>query len=77
MQFAINDGVKQKDHGLDLSIRRTRKQPLLDEMEQAMLWGELLALIAPHAPVARTGSPPFDLAMMAVYSLPAAVVWAV
>ena len=37
---------------------------LLDEMEQVMPWGELLALITPHAPVAKTGRPPFDLAMM-------------
>lgn len=29
-----------------------------------MPWGELLALITPHAPVAKTGRPPFDLAMM-------------
>lgn len=29
-----------------------------------MPWGELLALIAPHAPVAKTGRPPFDLALM-------------
>ena len=29
-----------------------------------MPWSELLALIAPHAPVAKTGRPPFDLAMM-------------
>lgn len=59
-----NDGMKQKDLGLDLSTRRTRKQILLDEMEQVMPWGELLALIAPHAPVAKTGRPPFDLALM-------------
>lgn len=56
--------MKQKDLGLDLSSRRTRKQILLDEMEQVMPWGELLALITPHAPVAKTGRPPFDLAMM-------------
>ena len=29
-----------------------------------MPWGELLALITPHAPLAKTGRPPFDLAMM-------------
>lgn len=29
-----------------------------------MPWCELLALITPHAPVAKTGRPPFDLAMM-------------
>ena len=56
--------MKQKDLGLDLSTRRTRKQILLDEMEHVMPWGELLALITPHAPVAKTGRPPFDLAMM-------------
>ncbi len=56
--------MKQTDLGLDLSTRRTRKQILLDEMEQVMPWGELLALITPHAPVAKTGRPPFDLALM-------------
>ena len=64
MQFAINDAMKQKDLGLDLSTRRTRKRTLLDEMEQVMPWGELLALITPHAPVAKTVRPPFDLAIM-------------
>ena len=56
--------MKQTDLGLDLSTRRTRKQVLLGEMEQVMPWGELLALIAPYALVAKTGRPPFDLAMM-------------
>ena len=56
--------MKQKDIGLELHVRRTRKQTLLDEMEQVMPWSELLALITPHAPVAKTGRPPFDLAMM-------------
>lgn len=56
--------MKQTDLGLDLSTRRTRKQILLGEMELVMPWAALLALIAPHAPVAKTGRPPFDLAMM-------------
>ena len=56
--------MKQTDLGLDLTTRRTRKQILLDEMEQVMPWAELLALIAPYAPVAKTGRPPFELAMM-------------
>jgi len=56
--------MKQQDLGLDLSTQRTRKQILLDEMDLVMPWGELLALIASHAPVAKTGRPPFDLAMM-------------
>jgi len=29
-----------------------------------MPWGQLLALIAPRVRVARTGRPPFDLAML-------------
>lgn len=64
MHIACNNGMKQQDLGLDLSTRRTRKQILLDEMDLVMPWGELLALISLHAPVAKTGRPPFDLAMM-------------
>ena len=56
--------MKQKTLDLDLNTRRTRKQVLLDEMERVMPWGNLLALIAPHSPVAKTGRPPFELAMM-------------
>ena len=33
-------------------------------MEQVIQWSELLALITPHATMAKTGSPPFDLALM-------------
>ncbi len=56
--------MKQTDLGLDLSTRRTRKQVLLDEMSHVMPWADLLALIAQHAPVAKTGRPPFDLELM-------------
>ena len=42
-----------------------------------MPWGELVAVIVPHTPLAKTGRPPFDLAMMAAYGLPATVVWPV
>ena len=56
--------MKQKTLDLDLNTRRTRKQVLLDEMERVMPWAQLLSLIAPHAPVAKTGRPPFELAMM-------------
>ena len=62
--------MKQKDLGLDLNLRRTRKQTLLDEMEQVMPWGELLALITPHASVAKTVLQPFDLAtVLRIHSL--------
>jgi IS5 family transposase len=56
--------MKQQDLGLNLSTRRTRKEVLLDEMASVMPWADLVALIAPHAPVAKTGRPPFDLEMM-------------
>ena len=56
--------MKQKDFGLDFNIRRTRKLISVDEMVQMMPWSDLLALITPHAAVAKTGHPPFDLAIM-------------
>ena len=56
--------MKQQDLGLMLSTRRTRKEVLLDEMAQVMPWTELVALITVHAPVAKTGRPPFGLEMM-------------
>ena len=62
--MANNSGMKQQDLGLKLSIRRTRKEVLLDEMSLVMPWAELVTLIAAHAPVAKTGRPPFDLQMM-------------
>jgi len=56
--------MKQTDLGLDLSTRRTRRQVLLDAIKHVMPWADLLALIAPHVPVAKAGRSPFDLAMM-------------
>ena len=55
---------KQQDLGLNLITRRTRKEVLLDEMAQVMPWAELAIQIAVHAPVVRTGRPPFELQMM-------------
>ena len=37
--------MKQIDLGLDLSTRRTRKQILLDEMEQVMPWRDLFVVV--------------------------------
>ena len=62
--MANNSGMKQQDLGLKLSTRRTRKEVLLDEMSLVMPWVELVTLIAGHAPLAKTGRPPFDLQMM-------------
>jgi IS5 family transposase len=56
--------MKQQDLGLNLSTRRTRKAVFLDEMNLVVPWAELLSLIAPHTPRARTGRPPFELATM-------------
>jgi transposase, IS5 family len=56
--------MKQQDLGLNLSRRRTRKAVFLDEMNLVVPWAELLGLIAPHAPRAKTGRPPFELETM-------------
>ena len=47
--------------GFELSSKRTRKRAFLDEMNLVVPWRELVALIEPHAPVARTGRPAFAL----------------
>ena len=56
--------VKQQDLGLNLNKRRTRKAVLLDEMNLVAPRSELLALISPHAPRAKTGRAPFELETM-------------
>ena len=56
--------MKQQDLGLNLNKRRTRKAVFLDEMNLVVPWTELLSLIAPHAPRAKTGRPPFELVTM-------------
>ncbi len=42
--------MKQAGLGLDLTSRKTRKGKFLDEMERAVPWAQLLALIEPLAP---------------------------
>lgn len=44
--------------GFELLTKRTRKREFLDEMNLAIPWTELLALIAPHAPAGKTGRLP-------------------
>jgi len=56
--------MTQQDLGLNLSTRRTRKAVFLDEMSLVVPWTQLLSLIAPHAPRAKTGRPPFELVTM-------------
>jgi len=58
----------EEDFGLQRSkTLKTRKRVFLDQMNQVVPWSELLALIAPHAPVARGskgGRPPFPVETM-------------
>jgi len=56
--------MKQQDLGLSLCTRRTPIAMFLDDMQRVVPWAELLALIAPYAPRARTGRPPFALEPM-------------
>jgi IS5 family transposase len=56
--------LTQQELGLNLITRRTRKAVFLEEMNLVVPWTVLLALIAPHAPCAKTGRSPFDLATM-------------
>jgi len=56
--------MKQSDLGLNLTIKRTRKREFLDEMNQVVPWGDLVALIAPYAPEGRRGRPPFAVEVM-------------
>jgi IS5 family transposase len=56
--------MKQTDLGLDFSNRRTRKRAFLDEMERAVPWRDLVALVFTHAPVKSTGRPPFSAESM-------------
>lgn len=56
--------MTQQELGLNLSTRRTRKAVFLDEMNLVVPWTELLSLIAPHAPRAKTGRPPFEQVTM-------------
>lgn len=47
--------------GFERKTKRTRKREFLDEMSLVVPWGELVSLIAPHAPQpgAKGGRPPF------------------
>ena len=47
--------MRQANLGLDLTTKRTRKREFLDEMNRVVPWGELVALVAPHAPEGKRG----------------------
>jgi len=50
--------------GFEVSTKRTRKREFLEEMNRVVPWAQLVALIAPHAPSAKTGRPPFAVETM-------------
>ncbi len=59
--------MKQKSFassGFELVTKRTRKREFLGEMDLVVPWTELVALIEPHAPLGKTGRPPFAVLTM-------------
>ena len=56
--------MKQAALNLNLSVKKTRKQVFLEQMDQVVPWGALVELIAPYYPEGRTGRPPFALGTM-------------
>lgn len=56
--------MQQTSLGLDLTTKKTRKREFLDEMERVVPWADLVALVEPHSPRAKTGRPPFPIATM-------------
>jgi len=56
--------MKQAALNLNLSVKKTRKQVFLEQMDQVVPWATLVELIAPYYPEGRTGRPPFSLLTM-------------
>ena len=56
--------MKQSSLDLSLSIKKTRKQELLAQMELVVPWAALVDLIAPYYPEGKNGRPPFALEAM-------------
>ena len=56
--------MKQSSLDLSLSIKKTRKQELLAQMELVVPWAALVDLIAPYYPEGKNGRPPFALETM-------------
>jgi len=56
--------MKQATLNLNLNLKKTRKREFLEQMEQVVPWGDLVALIAPYYPEGKNGRPPFALQTM-------------
>jgi IS5 family transposase len=56
--------MQQTSLNLNLSLKKTRKQVFLEEMEQIVPWAALVERIAPYYPEGKNGRPPFSLHTM-------------
>ena len=56
--------MKQTTLNINLNLKKTRKREFLEQMEQVVPWGDLVALIAPYYPEGKDGRPPFALQTM-------------
>jgi len=56
--------MKQATLNINLNLKKTRKREFLEQMEQVVPWGDLVALIAPYYPEGNNGRPPFALQTM-------------
>jgi IS5 family transposase len=56
--------MKQATLDLNLIVRKTRKQLLLDQMDKVVPWDDLVDLIAPYYSEGKVGRPPFALQTM-------------
>jgi IS5 family transposase len=56
--------MKQTTLNINLNLKKTRKREFLEQMEQVVPWGDLVALIAPYYPEGNNGRPPFALQTM-------------
>jgi IS5 family transposase len=56
--------MKQDTLDLRLSVKKTRKQVFLEQMDAVVPWNDLVQRIAPYYPEGRKGRPPFCLHTM-------------
>ena len=56
--------MKQAALNLNLSVKKTRKQVFLEEMDKVVPWAALVEVIVPYYPEGKTGRPPFSLETM-------------
>jgi transposase, IS5 family len=62
--------MKQAALNLNLSIKKTRKQVFLEQMDKVVPWSTLVDLIASYCSEGKTDRPPFSLqTMLRIYFL--------